>query len=89
MESATAIDKNGRTIHLGDSVRIIDLKMDLFHYLDPVEIEDIRSMLGEILPVERIESNGFVTVTKWFNRGSGKHESHTLSLSQAQVELAG
>lgn len=88
MEDLAALDMKGRTVHIGDLVRIVDLDMDLFDYLEPREVEDIRSMIGESFPVEEISTTGLVTVTKWFTRGPGQTESHTLSLLQGQFELA-
>ena len=89
MEDITTVDTNGRTVRIGSLVKIVDLQMELFDFLEPNEIEDIRSMIGETFPVEDISSTGLVTVTKCFNRGPGQHESHTLSLLQGQFELTG
>ncbi|GAB3361377.1 hypothetical protein [Lysobacter tyrosinilyticus] len=89
MADVTTADTNGKTVRIGNLVRVIALQMELFDFLEPSEIEDIRSMIGETFPVEEISSTGLVTVTKWFNRGPGQHESHTLSLPQGQFELVG
>ncbi len=89
MADLTAADTNGKTVRMGDLVKVIDLQMELFDFLEPSEIEDIRSMIGETFPIEEIFPTGLVTVTKWFNRGPSQHESHTLSLLQGQFELVG
>ncbi|CAN7265893.1 hypothetical protein LJR168_003602 [Pseudoxanthomonas sp. LjRoot168] len=89
MEDITTTDANGKTIRIGNLVRVVDLQMELFDFLEPNEIEDIKSMIGETFPVEEISSSGLATVTKWFNRGPGQHESHTLCIPQGQFELVG
>ena len=83
------IDKTSSPINVGDLVRLVELQMDAFGHLDSNEIADIRSMLGETFPVEKVTTTGFLTVTKYFDRGAGKWETHTLSLHQRQFELVG
>ena len=87
MEEFTTVDVDGHTVRLGDSVKIVDLDMCLFDALEPDEIEDVRSMIGSNLSVEQITASGYVYVTKWFDRGHGRHESHTLCVSPQQVAL--
>lgn len=87
MEKITTSDRHGKTVRIGDLVRVVHLQMELFNFLEPSEIEDIRSIVGETFPVEDISSSGLVTVTKYFSREPGHHESHRLSLLQTQFEL--
>lgn len=89
MEDVSAVDKCGEVVRIGDIVRIIELQMELFDFLQPNEIENIRSMIGETFPVEEICPSGLVTVTKWFDRGPGRQETHTLSLLPSQFARVG
>ena len=68
-------------------VRIVDLDLGQFEYLEPSKLEDIRSMIGGVFEVEEIYSSGYVRVTKWFDHGQSRSESHTLSLPPKQVVL--
>ena len=43
MEDVTTVDTNGKPVRIGNLVRVIDLQMHLFDFLEPNEIEDIRS----------------------------------------------
>jgi len=81
------VDSRGRPVVVGSLVRIVDLDLELFDYLEPDELEDLRSMIGDQLEVEEVSPSGYVSVTKWFDRGQGRSESHTLSLPPKQVAL--
>lgn len=83
------MDQHGEVVRIGDIVRIVALRMELFDFLEPNEIEDIRSMIGEAFLVEEISASGLVTVTKGFDRGPGRQESHTLSLLPSQFVRVG
>jgi len=83
------MDKHGEEVRIGDLVRIVALQMELFDCLEPNEIEDIRSMIGETFPVEEISASGLAAVTKGFDRGRGLQETHTLSLRPSQFVRVG
>ncbi|GFO54471.1 hypothetical protein GMSM_14780 [Geomonas sp. Red276] len=85
----TTKDKAGNLLKVGDSVRLLSLNMSLFRYLTEAEKEDIKSMVGETFEIEEIDENGYASITKWWERGNGEFESHTLRLVPAEMELMG
>ena len=50
------------------------------------EIADVKSMVGEVFEV--YETNGqYASVEKWWNRGEGHTESHSIALAKHEMEL--
>ena len=50
------------------------------------EIADVKSMVGEVFEV--YETNGqYASVEKWWNRGEGRTESHSIALAKHEMEL--
>ncbi|KAA0893454.1 hypothetical protein [Oryzomonas rubra] len=85
----TTKDKAGKLLKVGDSVRLLSLDMSLFGYLTEEEQEDIISMVGETFKIEEIDENGYASITKWWKRGNGEFESHSLRLVPVEMELMG
>lgn len=79
-------DRKGNTVNVGDSVRVISFEESILKNLTPEEQNDVKSMMGGIFEVEEIDENGCAWVTKWWDRGNGKSQSHSLSLEPGNME---
>ena len=75
-------DSKDNSILVGDSVRVISIP-DINYPED--EIEDVKSMKGEIFKIESIE-NDHVEVTKWWKKENESY-SHSLYLTSTEIEL--
>lgn len=81
-------DKNGKSIRVGDAVRLQSIDWSGMTALAVQEQNDLKSMIGGVFTVEEIDEDGRATVSKWWDRGNGHRESHTLQLSPAEMERA-
>lgn len=79
-------DRKGNTVNVGDSVRVISFEESILKNLTPEERNHVKSMVGGIFEVEEIDEYGCAWVTKWWDRGHGKSESHSLSLKSSNME---
>jgi len=85
----TTKDKSGNPLRVGDSIRLLSLDLSMFEYSAEEEKEDIKSMIGETFEIEEIDENGDAWITKWWERGNGEFESHSLRLAPAEMERVG
>jgi hypothetical protein len=81
------IDRNGRSVKVGSKVRILGLSESFLRRLPDDEVEDVRSMIGEILEVYEIDDYGSPWVKKWWRLPEGKSFSHSLSLASSEMEV--
>ena len=84
--SRSTKDSRGNEIRLGDFVRILSLDAQFLNSLPSEEVEDVRSMVGESFEVEEIDEYGSAWVTKWWERGDGESECHSVSLGASEME---
>src|SRR6266571_64723 len=82
-------DKFGRTVTVGSRVRVLDISSSFLDSLPKNEIEDVRSMIGEVFQVYEIDEYGSSWVEKVWHYPGGKSMSHSVALSQAEMELVG
>ncbi len=82
-------DKFGRTVTVGSRVRVLDISSSFLDSLPKNEIEDVRSMIGEVFQVYEIDEYGSSWVEKVWHYPGGKSVSHSVALSQAEMELVG
>ena len=82
-----SIDKNGNKVKVGARVRVIEINPSVTAKLSEEEARDINSMINEVFEVYEIDKYDCAWVEKWWNRGNGKTESHSLSLSSQEMEL--
>ena len=81
-----AVDIHGRGVDVGARVRVLRIDPRITESLPENEIRDIESMLNEVLVVYEADEQ-FVRVEKTWDRGEGRIESHSLSLSSNEIEL--
>ena len=87
MTKLTTRDTNGHEVIVGDRIHVLSIDMDAFHFLTESERNDISSMIGEVFEVEDIGKSGTAKITKWFNRGRGRSETHSITLLPLQFQL--
>ncbi len=80
------IDKNGRPVNVGSKVKILYIDPGFTEFLPSDEVEDISSMLNDVLNVYKV-SKKYIHVEKTWDRGNGRIESHTLAMTPNDVEL--
>ena len=64
-----AVDRNGRTVAVGDRVRVLDVSPDAD--LDEDDLEMIVFMIGSECEVDRIDRLGLAWVSMWWHCGDG------------------
>ena len=79
-------DVNGKDVVAGSKVKVLSIDEALLKALPSDEIADVKSMVGEVFEV--YETNGqYASVEKWWNRGEGRTESHSIALTKHEMEL--
>ncbi len=68
-------------------VRVIKIDPSITANLPDDETRDVNSMLNEIFQIYKIDEYDCAWVEKWWDRGNGQTESHSLSLSSPEMEL--
>jgi hypothetical protein len=81
------VDKSGRPVKVGSKVRILGLSESFLGRLPGDEVEDVRSMIGEILEVYEIDDYGSPWVKKWWRLPGGRSFSHSLALASSETEV--
>jgi len=80
-------DIKGNKVKIGSKVKVIYIDPKITALLPENEVKDINSMLNEVFEVYEIDEYDGAWVEKWWRRGEGKSESHSLSLSSKDMEL--
>ncbi|MEZ5514318.1 MAG: hypothetical protein R3F58_10660 [Steroidobacteraceae bacterium] len=86
-DKRSARDCRGNPVCVGDSVRVITIDPAFLAKLPKDEVDDVRSMIGEIFKVEEIDDQGSAWVWKWWERGNGRSESNGVALGSVEMEL--
>ena len=81
-----AVDKNGKEVKVGSLVKVLNIDPGITKVLLEKETKDVLSMVGDVLKVYEVSSE-YASVEKIWDRGNGKTESHSLSLSAQEMEL--
>lgn len=81
-------DKNGREVRVGTRVRIVSLSKSFLDSLPADEIEEVKSMIGEIFEVYEIDKHGAPWVGKgWSSPEEGKYHGHSIGLDPSEMEV--
>lgn len=67
--SATTIDCKGRTVAMGDRIRVLEITPD--RELDEDDLEMFMDMVGAVCDIERIDAEGAAWVAIWWNGDEG------------------
>ena len=81
--SATTIDCKGRTVAMGDRIRVLEITPD--RELDEDDLEMFMDMVGAICDIERIDAEGAAWVAIWWNGDEGTVLTQ-IGLSPRQME---
>lgn len=88
MRSASSKDRNGRSVSVGSWVRLVTLPESFLSSLPADEIDDVRSMIGELFEVNEIDQYGHAWVGKgWTNPEGDRYHGHSLALSPEEMEV--
>ncbi len=80
-------DKAGRIVRVGDRVRLLTLTGNWLDELPDDEIDDVRSMMGEVFEIEEIDEYGQPWIRKsWPDLEEGKCHSHSIALESHEME---
>jgi hypothetical protein len=79
-------DVNGKDVVVGSMVKVLSIDEALLKALPRDEVQDVKSMIGEIFEVYEINGQ-FASVEKWWDRGEGRSESHSIALANYEMEL--
>ena len=81
------VDINGQKVEVGARVKVLHIDPKITEHLSDYEAQDINSMLNQVLEVYEIDEYDCAWVEKWWQRGDGQSESHSLALSSNEMEL--
>lgn len=81
-------DRNGRDVGVGTRVRIVSLSKSFLDSLPPDELEDVKSMIGEVFEVYEIDKYGAPWVGRgWENAEGGDYRGHSVALDPSEMEV--
>ncbi len=79
-------DVNGKDVVVGSKVKVLSIDEALLKSLSSEELADVKSMVGEVFEVYEINGQ-YASVEKWWKRGEGRSESHSIALAKHEMEL--
>ncbi|MCB1927088.1 MAG: hypothetical protein KDH17_03525 [Rhodocyclaceae bacterium] len=85
-DKLSAVDCHGRTVTVGDRVRVLGVSPD--RDMDEDDAEMIAFMIGSECDVDRIDEHGLVWVSMWWSCGDGTATT-AAGLTPAQIEWLG
>jgi hypothetical protein len=81
-------DKNGREVRVGTRVRVLSLSESFLNSLPADEIEDVKSMIGEVFEVYEVDKYGAPWVGKgWHDAEAGDYRGHSVALDPSEMEV--
>lgn len=86
-DSAKPVDRNGKTVAIGDIVRIVALSDEFISNFPPDEQALITSMVGKFFKIYGIDDFGQPWVTREWYDEKGVLQSHIIALDAADMEL--
>ena len=83
------LDRNGKAVKVGSRVKVLGIDSCALVGLSEQEALDVASMRGEVFDVYETDEHDSAWVQKWWDRGDGHKESHSLRLASSDMELVG
>ena len=80
-------DKFGRTVKIGDRVRLLSIKPSLIKRLTGDEQSDVSSLIGAVVDVFDVYDDGSVWISSKWTRGNGITEVHAIAVQASDIEL--
>jgi hypothetical protein len=81
-------DRKGREVVVGAMVRLVELSESFLNSLPKNEVEDVRTMIGEVFEVTEIGKYGSPWVGKgWTSAEGDRYYGHSIALSSSEMEV--
>ena len=81
-------DRNGRSVFVGTRVRVVSLSESFLRSLPEDEVDDVRSMIGEVFAVYEIDKYDCAWVGKgWLNEDGDDYRGHSVALDPEEMEV--
>lgn len=80
-------DCAGRSVHVGDRVRIVGFSQKFMDSLLPDDHAQVSEMIGSVFEVEEIDDAGQAWVTMWWNSADGEIDAHGIGPAPTEMEL--
>lgn len=80
-------DRNGATVVVGSKVRLLCLDDEFLRSLPRGEVEDVKSMIGEVFRIYEIDEFGQAWIEKVWQVAEDQTMSHSLALDSREMEL--
>ncbi len=81
-------DSEGNIIEVGMPVRVVQYNVAAYGFTELSTIDAVVSMIGEVFPVESIDTEGKAWISKVFYDARGGEYCHCISLSCDEMMLA-
>ncbi len=83
-------DKHGRIVTVGSKIRLVELSQRFLESLAADELEEIKSMVGQVFHVSRVDDQRCAWIAKeWYCPVAGHIIAHSLGLAPHEMELVG
>lgn len=81
-----ARDIHGKEVRAGSRVTVLRIDPSVWEHLPEDEQAELKSMVGEVFEVYEV-TNKFASVEKWWRDDAEHSHSHSIALSQDEMEL--
>ncbi|MFZ6799534.1 DUF7684 family protein [Undibacterium sp. Di24W] len=87
MTARIPTDCNGVELGIGSRIRLLSLSGNWFNELPTDEIADVKSMIGELFVIEKVDDYGQPWIRKsWMNSVKGTCHGHSIALEPNEAE---
>jgi hypothetical protein len=86
LEESMLLDCHGKKISIGSKVKLLRLDSKVIEFLPEDEVEDINSMINDIVEVYDVRGS-FVCIEKSWQKNANRSITHRLSTLPEDVEL--
>ena len=86
-EVREVVDCAGRRVEVGTYVRLLKIEGNLLSNVPEEEVDDLRSMIGEIFVVSEIDEYGSAWIEKSWELSPGQIHGHTIALAASEMEV--
>ncbi len=82
-----SMDKEGRRVEVGDTIRVLDVDERILAPLPEDEVNELRSFIGEVFTIIHINTDDSVLVEKQWKLNGGEIMGHGLAVFPDQFEV--
>ncbi len=80
-------DRDGRTIEVGSTIRLLSVESGLLDSLAPDERDQVTSMVGNEYVVQEVDEYGYAIVEQVWQTSPGESTSHAIAVAPAEMSL--